>query len=109
MYTSLTSLTSPFAKVVYVMVSNLSSRLQEETLVGDADVEGRLVVVLASELAQVVLCFHADLLDGVVVDTASEDLSLGVLLGGVVEIRVVILVVTEDIQFLVIGTQLLYL
>ena len=59
-------------------------RLEEETLVSDTDVDGWLLVVLASELAQVVLCFHADLLHWIVVDTSCENLLVGPLCCSVV-------------------------
>ena len=66
------------------MIRLLPPDLEEEALISDTDVHGRLIVVLRVEDALVVFSFYTDLWEREVVDNYCHNLAVGPLGGGVV-------------------------
>ena len=82
--------------------------MSKESLVRNADVDGRLVVILAVQEAVAVLCLDDNLLDGLVVDASGHALHLGITVVRILCVRsigVVGLVATKDLEFLVVFAQ----
>ena len=82
------------------------SLLEEKTLISDADVDCRLVIILRLEDALRVFGFHANLWEGIVVDACCHNLTIGPLCRLVVHRRIVVLVMTEHVHLLVLRAKL---
>ena len=86
--------------------------LQEESLIGDADADRRLVVVLTLQQAVGILGLDGNLRYGIVVHAKGHTLYLGIVVGRILSIAgvgVVLFVTPEDVEFLIIVTQTTYL
>lgn len=85
--------------------------LQEEAFVGNTYIQAWLVVIRAFQNPMTVVCLDGYLRDRIVVDTESDVRLFGIFKVGlsfVGDIRVVILITTEDIELLIVGTECVY-
>lgn len=87
---------------------------KKESFVGNAKIDAWLVVAGILQTAQRVVGLDDNLRDGEIVDTADDIRTLGIVVRGLGlcmlgQIGIVLFKATEDIQFLVVAPQTLYL